>query len=212
MSIIRHSVWALALLTLTCGSASGQTSKKIILEGERYVHSVKTTAGSVKVQKMSPYGRGWSGNAQLLWLNPGVRHRLSLRFRCARPGRYRLIGHFTKGPRYGTFATSFNGQLRRPVFRGAARCVRPSGPVNFGIVEVRPGVNRINLRMLRCRGRALVGIDRFVLCPVGVHAELRKFNEALQEVPRKPWLDPGPKKPGIPQQIPGARRAAARRQ
>lgn len=145
--------------------AASVSAQPIVLEGEKMVATATASAGIVKaVKRPAP----WSQKAQLLWATKSVPEKLKLRFRCVKPGKYRLQARYARGPRYGTFRTCFNGKALPGLFVGHAPAHAPHNR-DHGIVEVKKGVNTIAIMLLRpgcAKRRIFVGVDRFVLRPV----------------------------------------------
>jgi hypothetical protein len=112
----------------------------------------------------------WSGGTQLWWVlaRPGAR--LTIPLRAERAGTRELVGWFTRARDYGDVRVSLNGRPLSPVVHGYAADVEPTGPISFGRVALRAGVNDLVLEIVGKDARAqgysggyLVGIDGFQL-------------------------------------------------
>jgi hypothetical protein len=144
-----------------------------IVEGEALVAEARATAGRVEAQDMSTFesdSASWSDGRQLWWVlaRPGAR--LTLPLRAPAEGEYELVGRFTRARDYGDVRVLVNGVPRGPVVRGYAPGVSTTGPVSFGRVRLRAGVNEVALEIVGKDPRAagysdgyLVGVDGFLL-------------------------------------------------
>jgi murein DD-endopeptidase MepM/ murein hydrolase activator NlpD len=141
----------------------------IVLEGERLASGATASEGNAGVQPMSAFGRSWSGDAQLFWSPTQPGEQLVLNLPAPADGSYRLTASFTKAPDYGDVAILVNQQQLGGVFGGYNPQVIHSGPVPFGIVNLRRGPNQLVLRVIgkfaRSRG-FFVGLDRLELVPL----------------------------------------------
>jgi hypothetical protein len=144
-----------------------------MLEGESFLASARVTAGELRPQDMSGFeadsGR-WSGGTQLWWVlaHPGAR--LTIPLRADRAGTRELLGWFTRARDYGDVRVSLNGRPLSPIVHGYAPDVEPTGPISFGRVPLRAGVNALVLEIVGKDARSegysggyLVGIDGFQL-------------------------------------------------
>lgn len=144
-----------------------------LIEGESLAATARATAGRVEVQDMSSFesdSASWSDARQLWWVGASPGARLTLGLRAPAAGTYELVGQFTRAPDYGDVRVHVNGAAREPVVRGYAPAVGATGPISFGRVALRAGVNEVMLELVgkdpRSRGYGngyLVGIDGFLL-------------------------------------------------
>ena len=144
-----------------------------MIEGESLAAAARATAGRVITQDMGDFESetdSWSGAGQLWWVEATQGARLTLPLRARTAGTYELIGHFTKHRDYGDVRVSVNGRALEPVVRGYDEHVASTGPVSFGRVRLRAGVNTVVLEIVGKDPRAsgysdgyLVGLDGFLL-------------------------------------------------
>lgn len=73
----------------------------LLIEGESMVYDVTVNEGTVSVQNMLEFGRGWSGNGQMLWAAESTDGRMSLSFHVPKAGKYRITAALTTAPKYG---------------------------------------------------------------------------------------------------------------
>lgn len=144
-----------------------------MIEGESLVAAARATAGRVMEQDMGSFESArdsWSGGRQLWWVLSRAGARLTLPLRAPSAGTYELLGYFTRHRDYGDVRVSVNGRALEPVVRGYDERVTTTGPVSFGRVPLRAGVNTVVLEIIGKDPRAagysdgyLVGLDGFVL-------------------------------------------------
>ena len=144
-----------------------------LIEAESLLDSARVTAGELRVQEMGGWesdSAGWGGGAQLWWVEAQAGARLTLPLRVAKAGTRELVGYFTRAPDYGDVRVSVNGRALSPVVRGYAPSVAPTGPISFGRVRLRAGVNEVVIEIVGKDSRAqgysngyLVGVDGFVV-------------------------------------------------
>jgi hypothetical protein len=144
-----------------------------IIEAESLLAGARVTAGELRVQDMAGFeadSARWSGGTQLWWVlaRPGAR--LTIPFRADRAGPRELVGYFTRARDYGDVRVSLNGRPLSPIVRGYAPAVEATGPISFGRVPLRAGVNTIVLEIVGKDARSsgysdgyLVGVDGFVV-------------------------------------------------
>lgn len=140
------------------------------IEGEGLLAAARVTGGELNVQEMGVFTGEWGGGAQLWWVHARPGDRLTLPLEASSAGRYELIGFFTRAQDYGIVRLHVNGQPIGPLMDGYARQVEPTGPLSFGNVELRRGVNELVVELLGKDARSagysdgyLVGIDGFLL-------------------------------------------------
>lgn len=144
-----------------------------MLEAEAALAQARVTAGSVRLQEMSEWevdSARWSGGTHLWWIEAREGARLTMPLRSPRAGTFELVGYFTRASNYGDVRVSVNGRALAPIVRGYAPTVQPTGPVSFGRVPLRRGVNDVVLEIVgkdpRSQGYSegyLVGVDGFVV-------------------------------------------------
>jgi hypothetical protein len=140
------------------------------IEAEALLDRARVTAGELQVQEMGGFSGEWSGDAQLWWVLASPGSRLTLPLDAPAAGAYELIGFFTRAQDYGIIRLHVNGQPVGPLMDGYAPRVEPTGPLSFGQVELRAGVNDLVVELVGKDARAagysdgyLVGLDGFLL-------------------------------------------------
>lgn len=140
------------------------------IEAEALIERARVTGGELQVQDMSTFSDQWSGDAQLWWVLARPGDRLTLPLEAPAAGSYGLIGFFTRAQDYGIVRVLVNGRRVGPLMDGYAPRVEPTGPLSFGMVELRAGANEVVVELLGKDARAagysdgyLVGIDGFLL-------------------------------------------------
>jgi hypothetical protein len=144
-----------------------------LIEAESLIESAKVSAGQLRVQEMSEWetdSAAWGGARQLWWVEASPGAKLTLPVRVTRSGTRELIGYFTRAQDYGDVRVRLNGRALSPIVHGYAGNVTPTGPISFGRVPLRAGVNELTLEIVGKDARAngysngyLVGIDGFVV-------------------------------------------------
>jgi hypothetical protein len=144
-----------------------------LIEAENLLASSKVTAGELRVQEMTEWesdSTGWGGAKHLWWVESQPGARLTLPLSVAEGGTHELIGYFTRAQDYGNVRVSVNGRPLSPIVHGYAPTVRPTGPISFGRVPLRAGVNEVVIEIVGKDPRAngysngyLVGIDGFLV-------------------------------------------------
>lgn len=140
------------------------------IEAEGLAASAGATGGQVQTQDMSGFGDGWSGDAQLWWIEARPGDRLTVPLTAEEAGTYELIGFFTRGPDYGILRLHAGGAALRPFVDGYDPAVTRSEPVYFGEVSLEKGPNDVVVELVGKEARSagysdgyLVGIDGFLL-------------------------------------------------
>jgi hypothetical protein len=140
------------------------------IEAEALLARARATGGELQIQDMSTFTGEWSGGAQLWWVQAKPGDRLTLPLEAPAAGRYELLGFFTRAPDYGVIRIHVNGRPAGPLVDGYAARVESTGPLSFGNVDLRQGVNELVVELLGKDARAagysdgyLVGIDGFLL-------------------------------------------------
>jgi hypothetical protein len=144
-----------------------------MIEAESLIGTASVTAGELRVQDMGgfePDSTRWSGGTQLWWVLAKAGGRMTLPLRAPGAGTYELVGYFTRAQDYGDVRLSVNGRAMSPIVRGYSPTVEPTGPISFGRVPLRAGVNTLTLEIIGKDARAqgysdgyLVGIDGFII-------------------------------------------------
>jgi hypothetical protein len=145
---------------------------RLVTEGEELVKtgSFQVTGGRVGAQLMGGFGAGWSGNAQLLWVDGAVGAVLDLIVNVPANGKYALELHMTRAPDYGIVSVEVAGTPAAKPFFGYRQKVLPSGGYPMGTFPLTAGKQRVGLKII---GKAvestgfLVGVDKIVLTRVG---------------------------------------------
>lgn len=142
-----------------------------VFEGEAHFR-VSSTAGKVRVQDMSPFGKGWHGNAQLLWFGvPGESWELD--FETAKPMSGRMQVQLTLAPDYGQVDIMLDGRILKQGFDGYASGVALASPVDLGVVNLKPGKHTLLFKLTGANAAArkfegksyLVGLDYMSIAP-----------------------------------------------
>ena len=140
------------------------------IEGEALLDEAEVTGGRLQIQEMASFDDTWSGNAQLWWVEASPGDRLTLPLRAPEAETYELIGFFTRAQDYGIIRLHVNGHPVGPLMDGFHPQVRATGPLSFGSVDLRAGVNQLEVELVGKDVRAggysdgyLVGIDGFLL-------------------------------------------------
>jgi hypothetical protein len=145
---------------------------RLVTEGEELVHtqSYEVTGGRVGAQLMSGFGAGWSGNAQLLWVDGAVGAVLDLLVNVPANGKYALELYMTRAPDYGIVSIEIAGTPATKPFFGYRQKVLPSGGYPTGIFPMTAGKNRVGFKIIGKAAEStgyLMGVDKIVLTRVG---------------------------------------------
>lgn len=138
-----------------------------VIEGEDLVPTAQASGGSVGRQDMAPFGKSWSGGAQLFWGARQAGAQLRLEFPVAVAGRFRVWGTFSQAPDYGAIAASVEGH---PVvnFDGyTAAVVRRR--IDLGTYQLGAGARELLIGVSgknRMSRGYYAGLDRLELEPV----------------------------------------------
>jgi hypothetical protein len=140
------------------------------IEAESLLGAATVTGGELRTQDMTSFGGRWSNNAQLWWVEANPGDKLTLPITAPADGEYELVGFFTRAGDYGIFRTSLNGRPIGSLVDGYSNKVEPTGPVSFGQVQLKRGVNNLVIELIGKEARSagysngyLVGIDGFQL-------------------------------------------------
>ncbi|MBM5811929.1 MAG: hypothetical protein FJ191_08195 [Gammaproteobacteria bacterium] len=142
------------------------TSDALVIEGEAV--SATPSRGQVRIEDMSPYGSGWSGNRQLKWSAPGDGAMLMLA-PAVPAGHYDVTLHLTQGPAYARLEViGLAGVIPRSDVELYGPTLAPPAQVALGVLELGPERGfaiRILGRDPRATGYS-VGLDKLSLVPV----------------------------------------------
>jgi hypothetical protein len=137
--------------------------------------------GKVVSQEMGVFGKGWSGNAQLIWYGqvPAKFPKLSspqlvLSFNAPAPGTYAIVLHYTTAPDYGTFDVFVDGDRKASNIVGYSTKVAPKAQSLGNYQKLAGGSHKLLLLVSgkhepslgeHSKGYA-VGLDRIELKPI----------------------------------------------
>ncbi len=133
------------------------------IEAESLAAKFQPTGGNVKLQPMTNFGTGWSGNQQLWWTGGQPGDILTLKLEGIEPGTHDLTLFTTTAKDYGTIKVAVNGQLRESDLY--TEQVLPGEPLHFEKINVSPTEPlQIDIHLTGKNSEALprymVGIDR----------------------------------------------------
>ncbi len=159
--------------TARARAAQGRPSgAAAVYEGESLAISgkVQVSGGKVVPQPMNSFGRGWSGDAQLLWTGGQPGAVLDLILDVPARAVYAVELHMTRAPDFGQLRIQVDGKDVAATFDGYGPTVVPSGPFPVGSFELGPGPRKVSL-MITGRNRNstgfLAGIDYIRLTRAG---------------------------------------------
>jgi WD40 repeat protein/serine/threonine protein kinase len=139
-----------------------------VLEAEA-LPVVETSGINADLQKMNTWGtEQWSNGHQIL-IQPRQNDYVVLEFELAKAARCLLEVWFTRASDYGIVEVSLDGQRVGQLFDGFSSTVVPSGPIEFGVVDVSAGTHRLRFRAIDKNPQSssyLMGIDCLRLTPV----------------------------------------------
>jgi len=140
------------------------------IEAEDLIDESTVTGGRLRIQKMPAKEKQWGNDAQLWWVEAVPGDRLKLPLEVKQSGSYELVGFFTRAGDYGIIRVNVNGQPAGPLMEGYNNGMEPSGPVNFGSIDLREGINEVEIELIGKDSRSagysngyLVGVDGFTL-------------------------------------------------
>ena len=125
-------------------------------------------APKVEAQDMGSYDGDWSDLKQLFCKADAIGQRILLPLNVEKAGSYELIGYFTRAKDYGDVRLKINERALEPIVRGYAEKVSRSAAISFGRVELKAGINLIELEIVGRDARSMgyyIGIDGFLLKP-----------------------------------------------
>jgi hypothetical protein len=133
------------------------------LQGE-HLRVVSISAGNWEVQNATNWG--WSNNAQLWWMDGGVKGQLKAEFEVENEGDYWLTLNFTKAVDYGDFKLMINDQAVGKSFKGYHSGKEKqviTETAKLGQFHLNKGVNTLQLEVTgkdpKAVNRYMVGID-----------------------------------------------------
>jgi hypothetical protein len=133
------------------------------LQGE-HLRVVSVSEGNWEVQTSSTWG--WSNNAQLWWMDGGLKGSLRAEFEIANEGEYTITGNFTKAVDYGNFRILINDQYSDRQFQGFhTDKEKPvvTQKVALGKFKLNKGINTVQIEITginpKAVARYMVGID-----------------------------------------------------
>jgi hypothetical protein len=147
--------------------ASGPSSG--ILEGEDHL----VLKGKSRVQAMSNFGNGWSGNAHLLW-DGKLGEAMETSFRVERASRYRLGVQLTDAPDYGIFSIHLNDKEIHKGVDTYANRVQLHAFVDLGEMTLKAGQQKLVFKLTSANAAArkfrgagyLMGLDYLKLVDI----------------------------------------------
>jgi hypothetical protein len=146
----------------------GATAVPGVLEAE-VLPVVETSGINADLQKMNTWGmEQWSNGHQIL-IQPRHNDYVVLEFELAKAARCLLEVWFTRASDYGIVEVSLDGQRVGQLFDGFSSAVVPSGPIEFGVVDMSAGKHRLRFRAIDKNPKSssyLMGIDCLRLTPV----------------------------------------------
>jgi hypothetical protein len=138
--------------------------KGLLVEGELLIPGSPAAGPAAVRQEMSPFGKMWSGSAQLFWPATRVGAQLRLLVFIPKGGRYRLSAMYTKAPDYGAIAASVDGHPSAKFDGYAPSVVRQRALL--GTYDLTAGMHEV-LIVVTGRSRVsrgyYVGLDRLEL-------------------------------------------------
>jgi hypothetical protein len=142
------------------------------IEGEALVTAgaFQLNGGQARVQEMSGFGSGWSGNAQLFWSEGAPGAVLDLLVDVPADSRYAVEIYMTRAPDFGKLSFEIDGTTSEVDFDGMAPQVMTSGPIQLGTYPLHAGQRRVALMITGKYPQSsnyYVGIDKLRLYPAG---------------------------------------------
>jgi hypothetical protein len=178
-------ILALGFAALTIGSAqavlaqddragsmrrSGPGSASVVgVEGEALAAKATANRGKVAAQSMAAFGRGWSGDAQLLWSGGAVGSVLDLSVDTPAAGVYAIELYFTRAPDYAQVAIEIDGKSSTVDFSGFSTTISAPSPTQAGRFPLHAGPHKFRIEITGKAAQStgyLVGLDRMRLYPV----------------------------------------------
>lgn len=154
-------------------AAAGMTrATQMELEAEALVSAgtFELNGGQARVQQMSGFGGGWSGNAQLFWSGGAPGAVLDLLIEVPAASKYALEIYMTRAPDFGQVSFEVDQKKSEVTFDGMAPQVMTSGPIQLGTFPLQAGKRRVSLMIIGKYAQSTnyyVGIDKLRLYPAG---------------------------------------------
>jgi hypothetical protein len=163
----RPGAWlGLGLAGATLAAAAAQT---LVVEGEALARRASVNGGAASVQAMEPFGRGWSGDAQLFWAGGAIGAVLDLPIDVPATAVYAVEVSLTRAPDYSQVQVEVEGQASTVTIDSYAPRVAPPELTSAGGFPLQAGSRRIAFKIVgknpRSTGYAL-GLDRITLRPL----------------------------------------------
>lgn len=167
----RHAVAAgIGCALLLAAPVVAHASELFVVEGEALVSRAKASAGKVLAQGMSRFGKGWSGDAQLLWTGGATGAVLDLTFDVPASAVYAVEIYFGRAPDYAQVAIEIDGKSSPAMFSGYAPRVAPPAPTQAGKFPLQAGARKLSLKINGKVAQStgyLVGLDQVKFYPAG---------------------------------------------
>ncbi|MCX6902345.1 MAG: DUF2961 domain-containing protein, partial [Verrucomicrobia bacterium] len=132
------------------------------LEGEA-LKIIECSGGGAAPQEMSGRPGTWSDQSHLWWTKGKPGDRLALAVPVKEDGRYKLTLQLTKAVDYGIVQLSLDGQKLGAPIDLYNPSVIPSGPLEFGLHELKKGEHRLTVEMVGANEKArkayMAGLD-----------------------------------------------------
>ena len=138
------------------------------IEGEDLIVGTRLTAGRVSIESMNEFGPEWSGGRQLTFHATQPEDQCEVLFDVETADRYFIRGCFTRGPGYGRFKVSHEGDVIGQ-YDGYGDEIEHSGKVDLGKARLASGKNSLTFTITGKDDWATgynVGFDCFALIPV----------------------------------------------
>lgn len=151
-------------------SIAAHAAEMFAVEGEALVARAGANAGKVAAQSMARFGKGWSGDAHLLWTGGATGAVLDLTFDVPAPAAYAVEIYFTRAPDYAQVAIEIDGKLSPASFSGYAPRVAPPAPMQAGKFPLQAGARKLSLKITGKAAQStgyLVGLDQVKFYPAG---------------------------------------------
>jgi hypothetical protein len=141
---------------------------------------VPRVAGAVEGEKMrivqvtgTVAPQAWEGlsGAEHLWWHAGIKpgDTLTLAFESPKAGQHRVIGHFLTARDYGIHQLAINGRKTGDPIDFYNPDVRPSGQIELGVFDLKPGANLFTATVVGANEKAIkaymFGLDYLLLQP-----------------------------------------------
>lgn len=154
------------------GATPGAQPMQMEFEGEAFVKSgaFELNGGQARMQEMSGFGSGWSGNAQLFWSDGAPGAVLDLLVDVPADSKYAVEIYMTRAPDFGMLSFEIDGTASVVPFDGMAPQVTTSGPIQLGIFPLKAGQRRVAMMITGKYPQSTnyyVGIDKLRLYPAG---------------------------------------------